>query len=228
MPQLVVPYKFILGSVASAEQMNANFLAVANFYNGNLSGDNLEDVAIDNTLIDAGTIIGDNLADDAIDNSELAALTITSDNIANDVITGNILWPQNGDLGLKAYRVPLANTVFPAVIPGTVTSITVPASPGTSGDRTYYSGWHTYSTVFDNYNEDLPTIPLLIWIAIIPDDITDSAWTNASWVPSIRNLTADSFRFILQGNATGTSWTSAGCSIDLWLMYYDQSLSGEL
>jgi hypothetical protein len=233
MPQLIVPYQFVAHSPASAAQMNANFTAVANFYNGNLGADNTANNAITNAELKANTIISNNFADNSVTAAKIIDDTVVHSNIANDQLTGTHFWPVAAASNVPAYRVPQNNVWWPTMLPGTISGVSFPAhSSGSSDPIEFTTSTYSFSSILDSGIGYFNIAPEIHSIEIIPNDMTDLNWIYCVWTPTMQVISSTGISFKFYGVPTLQGyvfpWASVRADIDITLISYQQPLPTEL
>lgn len=231
MPQLIVPYRFIAHSPASSVQMNANFTAVANFYNGNLSSDNLANNAITSGKITADSLDAENFNDDSVTAAKIIDDTVVHSNIANDQIIGTHFWPVAAASNFPAYRVSQNNNYWPTILPGTIPSVTFPGT--SSGDVYFETGAYSFSSILDGSVSEfpgIPGIPIVLKIGIVPDTWANNCWSYPTWSIWPLSVTSTSISLRVYGKAPdyGNMWSGDTADIDILLMWITSPLPCEL
>lgn len=232
MPQLIAPYRFIAHSPASALQMNANFAAVADLYNGNLGADNLADNAITSGKLTADTILSNNFGDNSVTAAKIVDDTVVWSNINNDQLTGTHFWPVAAASNFPAYRVPQSSSYWPTLLPGTISGVTFPAhSAGT--DYIYLiTDIIPFSSILDSGISSFDAPPEIHSVEIIPDNLAAFNWKYCAWTFELLLISPTGMRLKFHGLPTGEgwyyNWVTTQADIDITLIWYQQPLPSEL
>jgi hypothetical protein len=177
--QFVIPNYVLPNSPAFADQMEENFDYIADFYNGNLEGDNVGDEELTGTKVTNQSLVGENFSK-IIDSAHIQALNVTHAKLALPCIAPHMLWPRIANQPLIV-RQPFSpsDPSYAMIIKGRYPlATTIDFTPDNSTPGVAFESWDadwdecisTDAPTFINYEPDISHI------SIIPNDFTNATF----------------------------------------------------
>lgn len=199
MSQLTIPNIFQLQSIANPIMMDQNWAAVANFYNGNLSSDNVIAGNITNALVSitpGEQCLNSNFEDRTIGVGQLALAGIVNANIDDECVSGYNTYPVNGYVGnLRAARTTPTNDKRAIILKGITPIFTL--TWNMASGFAHQTDEYDFATYLEGGDPNFQNVGYYVFPAIKPVGILHTHWDVNPVHVSVRFQNRDSLSFLL-------------------------------